>query len=140
MNDGFIIFFDGVCNLCNGTVDFLLQADRSHGSTAKPRMPSFKVASLQGQTAAQRLPAEYRRELSSIVLLAGDQVFTKSAAIWRIFARLPWPWRLVAVLRVLPPFLADAAYDWVARNRYRIFGKSDSCRIPTAAEKEYFLE
>ena len=134
MNDEFIIFFDGVCNLCNGFVDFLVGHDDRKGG------PSFKIASLQGQTAAQKLPVQMRDQLNSIVLLAGGQTYTKSAAVWRIFARLPWPWRAFFVVQLIPPSVADWLYDLVAKHRYNFFGKKESCRLPTPAEKEYFLE
>jgi predicted DCC family thiol-disulfide oxidoreductase YuxK len=128
----FIIFFDGVCNLCNGFVDFLVRVDRHRG-------PSYKIASLQGKTAAERLPENLRADMNSLVLLSGGQTYTKSAAIWRIFCRLEWPWHVVALLQIIPGSWGDKIYDFVARHRYLIFGESLACRVPTEAEKDYFL-
>ncbi len=131
----FTIYFDGVCTLCNGFVDFLVRVD-SHGHSG----PSFKIASLQGKTAKERLPENLRSDLNSVVLWSNGQAYTKSAAVWRIFARLQWPWHVITLLQVIPGAWADTAYDFVARHRYLIFGQQRSCRLPTAAEKKYFLE
>ena len=123
-----IVFFDGVCGLCNGFVDFLVQHDRTR---------VLRYAPLQGTTAAQveRLP----RRFDSVVVVHGHQVLVKSDAALTVLSRLGGVWRLTAVVRVIPRALRDSVYDLIARNRYRWFGKHEACRIPTADEAAWFL-
>jgi len=123
-----IVFFDGVCGLCNGFVDFLVQHDRTR---------VLRYAPLQGTTAAQfeRFP----RHLDSVVVVHGDRVLVKSDAALTALSRLGGVWRLTAVARVIPRVLRDSVYDLIARNRYRWYGKHEACRIPTADEAAWFL-
>jgi predicted DCC family thiol-disulfide oxidoreductase YuxK len=123
-----IVFFDGVCGLCNRFVDFLFRRDRAG---------HFRVSPLQGQTAARYLGD--REGLPSVVLWEAGRVYEKSAAVLRILWSLGGGWRCTAPLWIVPSPLRDLVYDWVARNRYRWFGKRDGCRVPTAAERERFL-
>lgn len=124
-----IVFFDGVCGLCSGFVDFLVRHDRTR---------ALRYAPLQGITAAQfeRLP----RHLDSVVVVHGDQVLVKSDAALTALSRLGGVWRLTAVARVIPRALRDSVYDLIARNRYRWFGRHEACRIPTADEAAWFLD
>ncbi|GAA4417694.1 thiol-disulfide oxidoreductase DCC family protein [Nibrella viscosa] len=127
-----IVLFDGVCNLCNGAVNFLIDHDRQR---------RFRYASLQSETGRRLLtqrPALAATD--SIVLLSGEQVWVKSDAVLQIAGQLSIPWRWLAVFRILPRFLRDAAYDWVARNRYRLFGRTDTCRLPAPELQSLFLE
>jgi predicted DCC family thiol-disulfide oxidoreductase YuxK len=126
-----ILFFDGVCNLCNHFVDFLLRKDQ-HGV--------FKVASLQGSTAKVLLPKELLEDLNSVVLLDGSQVYTESTAVLMVMRALPRPWCWMSAFLVLPKVLRDAVYRAVAKHRYLIFGRRDSCRLPTKEEKARFLD
>jgi len=129
-NQNHIIFFDGVCNLCNNTVDFIIRrmGDRS-----------FLFAPLQGQT-AKDLSIDFSEvEPGSIVYVADGRQFTQSTAVLKILVRLGGAWRLVAVFFVVPPFLRNIIYRFVAKNRYRWFGKKESCRMPTPEERELFL-
>lgn len=125
-----IVFFDGVCGLCNRVVDFLLRIDRRR---------ILKFTPLQGITAAKLLPPEHLVVLNTILLIEAGTVSTKSNAILRIFRRLGGLWRFGLVFYLIPRILRDAIYDLVANNRYRIFGKKESCRIPTAEERPVFL-
>ena len=135
-----ILFFDGVCGLCNGFVDFLLVRDAQH---------QFRFAPLQGETASRLIHAEYdsadatkqsSQMLRSIVLLEGDRQYRRSAAVVRILRRLGTGWRIVSgLLWVIPRPIRDAGYRLVAVSRYRLFGKKETCRLPTAAERERFL-
>ena len=124
-----IVFFDGVCGLCNGFVDFLVRHDRSR---------ALRYAPLQGNTAAgfARLP----RDLDSVVVVHDDRVLVKSDAALTALSRLGGVWRLSAVARVIPRVLRDAVYDLIARNRYRWFGKHETCRRPTTDEAAWFLD
>ena len=123
-----IVFFDGVCGLCNGFVDFLVQHDHDR---------RLRYAPLQGETAATltQLP----RTLDSVVVVDGQQVLTKSDAALTVLTLLGGPWRLATLARVVPRSIRDAVYDTIARNRYRWFGQQASCRVPTPDEAAWFL-
>src|SRR5262249_51770865 len=127
----FIILFDGVCNLCNSAVDFVLRHDRDE---------VFLFGSLQSESAARLLEGRLRlSELSTIVLLEGGRAYKESTAALRIALHLPWPWKLAYALQVVPSPMRDWAYRWLARNRYRIWGVRGTCRVPTDAEKRRFI-
>lgn len=126
-----ILFFDGVCGLCSWSVDFVMVRDRRE---------LFQFAPLQGDTARQLLTASFARDLDSVVLLVEGQPFRKSAAAIRVLCRLGFGWQLLGTLAWLIPLpLRDLVYDLVARNRYRLFGKHETCRMPTPAERSRFL-
>lgn len=119
-----IILFDGVCNLCNASVNFVIDRDPA---------AHFRFGALQSEggralLAAHDVPDTW---LDSIVLIEGDRVYTASDAALRIARRLPGAWSLLWVFRVVPRPIRDAVYNWIARNRYRWFGRQDSCRMPT---------
>ena len=125
-----IIFFDGVCGLCNRAVDRLLRMDRKQ---------IFRFAPLQGITAQERLPAQMAAAIESIVYLREGVALQRSDAALRILIDLGG-WRAIyRVCYVVPRFIRDAVYAWVARNRYRWFGKRDACRLPTPEERTRFL-
>lgn len=125
-----IIFFDGVCGLCNRFVDHLLHADR-HGR--------FMFAPLQGNTAKERLPSSRADALSSVVYLRDGRVLQRSDAALRILIDLGGWRRVHRIWFAFPRAPRDAVYDWVARNRYRWFGKRAACRVPAPAEQSRFL-
>jgi len=127
-----IILFDGVCNLCNSAVDLILRHDREE---------VFLFGSLQSESAARLLEGRLRltEELSTIVLLEGGRAYKESTAALRIARHLPWPWKLAYALVVVPPPLRDWAYRWLARNRYRVWGMRETCRVPTDTEKRRFI-
>lgn len=127
-----IVFFDGVCGLCNASVDFLLRHDRRG---------QLLVSPLQGQTAQRLLPAEDRRDLGSLVLWDGDRTWRRSAAIVRILWRMGGAWSVAgSLLWMVPLPLRDAMYRLVAASRYRLFGKKETCRLPTPEERSRFLD
>lgn len=127
-----IVLFDGVCNLCNGAVNFIIDHDPQH---------RFRYASLQSDTGRQLLARHPELAgIDSIVLLADNRVWVKSDAVLQIARYLPGAWRWLAAFRWLPRVLRDGLYDWVARNRYRLFGRSEACRIPTPELRALFLE
>jgi len=128
-----IILFDGVCNLCNGSVNFIIDRDRQS---------YFKFASLQSDEAASllmthALPAN---KLDSIVLIEGGRPYFRSTAALRVARKLSGGWPLFYIFMVIPPFIRNAIYNLIARNRYKWFGKSDTCRIPTPELKSRFLQ
>ena len=130
-----VVLFDGVCNLCNGAVNFLVDRD--------PRA-KLRFASLQSSAGRALLEglghALADGDPESIVLVDGGLVYERSTAALRIARHLSGPWSLLAVLFVVPAFLRDLVYRWVASNRYRWFGKSDVCRVPTPELRARFIE
>ena len=135
---GPVVLYDGVCGLCNRYVRFVLERDRRR---------QFRFASLQGAFGARAL-ARHGMHLdgdpTSIVLLESpgslhERAFVRSDAVLSIMMGLGGPWRLAAGLRVIPRFLRDGIYDLVARGRYRIFGRLDSCSLPPRPDAARFL-
>lgn len=128
-----IVLFDGLCNLCNWSVDFIINRDK------KGR---FKFASLQSET-GQRLLASHTLTadtLSSVILIEQDLVYFKSDAALRIARNLSGLWPGLYGLMVIPKFLRDPIYSLIARNRYVFFGKKETCRLPTPEERKRFIE
>jgi predicted DCC family thiol-disulfide oxidoreductase YuxK len=128
-----IIFFDGVCNLCNGFVQFIIRHDK-RGIFTFASLQSAYAASLPG------LEAGVVNTLSTVVLQDGDRYYFKSTAALRIARMLGFPFSIAYVFIILPVPLRDVVYDWVARNRYKWFGKRDACWLPTPELKSRFLE
>jgi predicted DCC family thiol-disulfide oxidoreductase YuxK len=128
-SDAQIVLFDGVCNLCNGFVQFLL---------ARDRRGRFQFASLQSDAARRVLRGDPPPE--TVVLVARGRTYIKSSAALRIARGLPFPWPLLYGLIVIPGPLRDLVYDWVARHRYAWFGKRESCMLPTPELRQRFLE
>ncbi len=125
-----VVFFDGVCGLCNRFVDFLLRHD-----TKK----KLKFSPLQG-VFIQKSPAAFLASEETVVFLKGDQVFIKSKAAIECVASLGGFWVMVKVFLLVPRVIRDLMYDWIARHRYGWFGKVDACRILKVEETKYFLE
>ncbi|GAB4397810.1 MAG: thiol-disulfide oxidoreductase DCC family protein [Microscillaceae bacterium] len=133
MNTGqLLVLFDGVCNLCNHTVDFIIRRDR------KGR---FKFASLQSDFAQSKLGhlISSVRDLDSVILIKEGKVLQKSSAALEIARHLRGLWPALLVFKLVPRFIRDGVYDWIARNRYRWFGKKETCRLPSPEEKARFL-
>jgi len=126
-----IVFFDGVCGLCNFWVDFLIARDPD-GRLA--------FAPLQGETARQLLTDADRQQLHSLVLWTQQKAYRKSAAVVRILWHLGGFWNVLGTLLWLVPLpIRNLGYDVVAKNRYRLFGKKETCRMPTPAERTRLL-
>jgi predicted DCC family thiol-disulfide oxidoreductase YuxK len=126
-----VVFFDGVCGLCNGFIQFIFDVDKGQ---------AFQVAALQGKTAEATLDAESRAVLSTIVVRdAHGKFLKKSDAVFYVLGTIGGLWRVVSWLRFLPRPLRDHGYALVARLRYRLFGKLDTCRMPTPSERQRFL-
>jgi predicted DCC family thiol-disulfide oxidoreductase YuxK len=131
-----IILFDGVCNLCSGVVRFVIARDpHAH----------FRFAALQSD-AARRVCAEVGAtppaavDPDTIIVIADGRALERSDAALAIASRLPFPWPMFGVFRILPRARRDWLYRFVAKNRYRWFGKSETCMIPTPALRARFLE
>jgi predicted DCC family thiol-disulfide oxidoreductase YuxK len=127
-----IILFDGVCNLCNGSVKFILKRDPQG---------YFKFASLQGET-GQRLLKRHglNSDMNSFVLIENERTYVKSSAALRVCSKLSGAWSILSLFRILPPSFRDFMYDFVARNRYKWFGKEESCMVPLPEWKQRFLD
>ena len=92
--------------------------------------------------AGQKLITQYhlsKEDFDSFVLIDDGKVYKKSSAALRVMNKLPWYWKEVQILRIVPPFIRNAIYDFIARNRYKWFGKKDSCMVPTAEVRSRFL-
>ncbi len=128
-----LILFDGVCNSCNSFVQFLLDQDVER---------HFVFSSLQSPTGQKMLKRHNLTHvgLTTLVAIRGEEVYTESTAVFFIFSNLPWPWKAVSGFSWLPTRLTDTGYRIFSRNRYRWFGKSSQCRIPSAEERKRFLE
>ncbi len=122
-NQPYIVLFDGLCNLCNGAVQFIIRHDKKN---------KFVFASLQSDV-AQKLLNEIHVKSSqeSIVLIKGHKHFEKSDAVLEIAKNLSGLWPMVYGFTIIPRFLRDVLYKWVAKNRYTWFGKRESCLAPS---------
>lgn len=126
-----IIFFDGVCNLCNQFVDFVLKADKNK---------QIKIASLQGETAKKTLIQEDLTNLSTVIYFKDEKIYKQSRAVLEIASDLGWPYKILKIFIVIPSPLRDFLYNVISKYRYKIFGKRQTCRLPTEDEKQQFLD
>lgn len=128
-----IIVFDGVCNLCSGSVQFIVRRDHAE---------IFKFAPVQSATGRELL-IKYGIEpdaVNTFLLVENDEASVRSEAALRIAKRLSWPCRVLTVFRLMPRPLRDAIYDFIASRRYRWFGKREACVVPTPAIRARFLD
>lgn len=127
-----LILFDGVCNLCSSWVQFVIKRDPTG---------MFRFASLQSGIGQDFLKSAHypSGEFTSIILVKGPDYYLKSGAVLRIMQKLKFPWSMMVVFLLVPPFLRNFVYDIVAKNRYRWFGKQDECMVPTPDLKSRFL-
>jgi predicted DCC family thiol-disulfide oxidoreductase YuxK len=127
-----IILFDGICNFCNASVQFIIKRDPQ---------AQFRFASLQSEV-GKKLLTKYKipEDINSFIFIAGERYYTKSSAALRVCKHLKGFWRLFYVFILVPRPLRDRFYDFIARNRYQWFGKKESCMIPTPDIRNRFLE
>ena len=131
-----VLFFDGVCNLCNAWVDFLVRRDKGK---------QFRYAPLQGETFKAVLAAHPELSAMDSLIVVHDrsdgsqEIFTHSRGPLFLAGRLGGGWSIARVFFLVPAFLSDAVYRLVARLRYSLFGKKETCRFPSPAERELFL-
>jgi len=129
--DHAVVLFDGVCNLCNRSVQFIIRRDR---------FGYFRFASLQSEAAQHLLAEQWQTpNVDSIVLIEKGRVYTQSSAVLRIAGRLDGLWKAAILLLIIPKPLRNLVYRFVARNRYRWFGKRNECMIPTPEQRSRFL-
>lgn len=125
-----VIFFDGICGLCNGFIDFVIATDKSN---------QFYFSPLQSDYARQQLPPEFTADLKTVVVQIDGKTYKKSQAVLQVLCRLGGLWNVFKLARFIPVGLADHIYDLVAENRYRLFGKKETCRLPTPEERARFI-
>lgn len=125
-----IVFFDGVCGLCNSIVDRLINLDREQVLYYSP---------LQGETSLQWNIHTGEVEPDTIKVLYNGTIYEKSDAVISLLKVLGKPYSLLRIFAVLPRSFRDYMYDTVAKHRYRMFGKKESCRLPTPDERKFFL-
>jgi predicted DCC family thiol-disulfide oxidoreductase YuxK len=127
-----IILFDGVCNFCNSSINFIIKQDKKN---------IFRFAALQSD-AGQRLLKEYNipaTYFNSFILIAEGKVYKKSAASLWLSNKLSWYWKWTQIFWIVPKFIRDGVYNVIAKNRYKWFGKKESCMIPSPEVRERFL-
>ncbi|SED23411.1 Predicted thiol-disulfide oxidoreductase YuxK, DCC family [Tenacibaculum sp. MAR_2009_124] len=128
-----LILFDGVCNLCNSSVQFVIKNDKKN---------SFLFASLQGDTGLKIIDHFNidRQKTDSILLFTPEKkIYSRSKAALLIASKLKFPLNLLSIFLVIPSFIRDIIYDYIAKNRYKWYGKKDACYLPTLELKSKFL-
>lgn len=130
MNKNPLVLFDGVCNLCNGTVDFILKRDRKK---------QFRFVALQSE-AGEKIREKFRfpKEIDSVILIQEGKTFYESDTALEIARLLPVPWKWAVFFKIVPRGWRNRLYRWIARNRYQWFGKKEECRLPSPEEQKFF--
>jgi len=128
-----IVIFDGVCNLCEFSVNFIFERDSAGQFYFTPTQSPL------GASLLRRFGINTSR-LDTVVLVRDGQAYTRSAAAIEIAARLDLPWNLLTVFQAVPEPLRDMLYDLIAQNRYQLFGKKEACMLPSEALRKRFLE
>ena len=128
-----LVLFDGVCNLCNASVKFIVKHDKKE---------QFLFASLQSDVAKELLLQYNSKKITmdSIILIENNAFYEKSTAALRISKKLNGSYKLLYIFIIIPTFIRDWVYNYIAKNRYKWYGKKDTCMIPTPALKNRFLE
>ena len=126
-----IIFFDGFCVLCNGFISFVFNRDKKR---------VFNFAPLQGKSARERLPPKCVDNYKSVVYFANQRCEMRSSAVIEILLRMGGIYKLAIVLKLFPRRLRDFVYDWIAKHRYRWFGRREQCRLPQPEDKGRMLD
>ncbi len=127
-----VILFDGVCNFCNSSVNFIIKRDNKD---------HFRFAALQSETGKELMKqfGQDSENLKTIILIENGRYYTKTTAALRIAKQLKGFWKIFYVFIMVPPFLRNITYDIIAKYRYTWFGKRDVCRIPATEDKDKFL-
>ena len=127
-----VILFDGVCNYCNSIVNFVIRHDKHN---------RLLFAPLQSQTGQELLRTYHLPvgDFNSFVFISEQKAWLRSSAALQVLRQLPWYWQWTRAFWIIPQFIRDAVYNLIARNRYRWFGKKETCMIPTPDVKARFL-
>lgn len=128
-----VVLFDGTCRLCNGWANFIIRHDSTH---------RFKLAPVQSHEGQELLKwaGLPTHEYNTIVVIEDDRFYVRSDAMFTILARLPAPWHWLCAARIVPLFLRDWMYDKIALNRFKLFGRYDTCRMPQPDHPGRFLK
>ena len=127
-----VVLFDGICNYCNALVNFLIRQDKKK---------KLRFAALQS-AAGQRLLEQYglpKDHFDSFIVINRGKAYQRSTAALILYNKLPWWWKWTQLFWIFPPFIRDAVYNIIARNRYRWFGKKDQCMVPGPEVRERFI-
>jgi predicted DCC family thiol-disulfide oxidoreductase YuxK len=133
LTDKKIVLFDGVCNLCSSTVQFIIKRDKKN---------QFLFASLQSVQASELLKkySYDESELNSFVLIDDSKIYTHSSAVLRVLKHLSFIWSVCYIFIILPKFIRDGVYNYIAKHRYKWFGKKEECWVPTPDLQSKFLD
>ncbi|QDO94832.1 thiol-disulfide oxidoreductase DCC family protein [Formosa sediminum] len=129
-----LVLFDGVCNLCDSSVQFIIKHDKKN---------IFKFTTLQGESAKTLITAfkiDTSKTDSILLYTPKHRLYSKSTAALKIASQLNFPINLLSIFLIIPKFIRDYVYDFIAKNRYKWYGKKEACMIPTKALKVKFLE
>lgn len=127
-----VILFDGICNLCNQSVQFILKRDVTE---------KIQFASLQGQFGSKMVAKQrHPNQLNSLILLEGTRQYEKSTAVLRICRYLNWPWKFFMIFLIVPRPIRDAVYTYIANHRYKWFGHQEQCLLPSPKYKHRFID
>lgn len=132
LQDKGIVLFDGVCNFCNASINFMIRNDRAD---------YFRFLPLQSEK-GKKIVERYHLDpenLQTVILLENGKIYTRSTAALRIARKLRGAWKLFYAFVIVPPFLRDLVYNVIAKNRYRWWGKQDACMVPTPDVRKKFL-
>ena len=127
-----VILFDGVCNLCNQSVLFVIKRDRDDRFRFSPLQSDYALSHLSASNNLNKRP-------DSVILIENGKVYSESTAALRIARKLSGLWPLLYGFIIVPKFIRNYVYRWIADRRYRIWGKTDSCMVPTAKLKDKFI-
>lgn len=132
MQDKKIIVFDGVCILCNSFVQFILKKDKRK---------QFYFTTAQSDFVKEQLKTNPMKAnaMDSVLYVKNGKVFTESTAALNIFSDLGGIWKLLSIFKLIPPFIRNAVYRFIAKRRYRVFGKLDTCMMPPSEWKSRFI-
>jgi predicted DCC family thiol-disulfide oxidoreductase YuxK len=125
-----VVLFDGVCNFCDSSVQFIMKHDYKQ---------KFQFASIQSEAGSQLVEQYNLKQMDSVFVIADGKAYVKADAPLYIVRHFKMPWKLFIVFRILPKKVRNIGYDYIAKNRYKWFGKKETCRIPTQEERERFL-
>src|SRR5215204_4269440 len=127
-----VILFDGICNFCNGVIHFVIRQDK------KGRFRFTTLQSGRGQQLLQHYGLS-QLHFDSFILIENGKVYMRSAAALKLSNKLPWYWKWTQILWIVPPFIRNAFYDLIARNRYKWFGRKEQCMVPAPELRSRFL-
>jgi predicted DCC family thiol-disulfide oxidoreductase YuxK len=130
-SDNAVVLFDGVCNFCNSSINFIIKRDRKG---------YFKFAPLQSEIAQKLVGDKTKPMPESVILIENGQTYDRSSAALLIAKKLDGLWPLLYIFMIVPKPIRDAVYNLIGRNRYKWFGKTEACMIPTPEVRSRFLD